>query len=109
MLNAKVKAYVAEMGIGDGFYQKMMDTDSSKMAILDRKDIPGVDPEIRSEVSIRSEISREARRNGISGSGNAAARARGGSLPRNGGQGADRELRRRQTLGPERGRVSAAG
>ena len=48
MLYAQVKAYVAEMGIGDGFVQKMMDTDSSKMTIYYSKDsltlIPKYDP-----------------------------------------------------------------
>jgi len=64
MLNAKVKAYVADMGIGDDFYQKMTDTDSSTMAILDRKVslalIPKYDPKFDQE-----RISREARRYGI--------------------------------------------
>ncbi len=64
MLNAKVKAYVADMGIGDDFYQKMMSTDSSTMAILDRKVslalIPKYDPKFDQE-----RISREARRYGI--------------------------------------------
>ena len=64
ILNAKVKAYVADMGIGDDFYQNMMNTDSSKMAILDRKVslalIPKYDPKFDQE-----RISREARRYGI--------------------------------------------
>lgn len=64
MLNAKVKAYVADMGIGDDFYETMMNTDSSRMAILDRKAslalIPKYDPKFDQE-----RIAREARRYGI--------------------------------------------
>jgi hypothetical protein len=67
MLYAQVKAYVAEMGIGDGFVQKMMDTDSSKMTIYYSKDsltlIPKYDPKYD-----EARISREARQNGISAS-----------------------------------------
>jgi hypothetical protein len=64
MLYARVKDYVAEMGIGDGFVQKMMDTDSSTMALYAGKDalalIPKYDPKYE---AVR--IAREARQYGI--------------------------------------------
>jgi hypothetical protein len=44
MLYAQIKDYVAEMGIGDSFFQKMMDTDSSTMAIFGPADSPALIP-----------------------------------------------------------------
>jgi hypothetical protein len=44
MLYAKVKEYVAEMGVDEVFLQKMMDTDSSTMAIYGPSDTPALIP-----------------------------------------------------------------
>jgi hypothetical protein len=44
MLYSRVKDYVAEMGLDDSFYQKMMDTDSSTMAIYGPSETPALIP-----------------------------------------------------------------
>jgi hypothetical protein len=44
VLYSRVKDYVAEMGLDDSFYQKMMDTDSSTMAIYGPSETPALIP-----------------------------------------------------------------
>jgi len=43
-LYAQVKDYVLEMGLSEAFFQKMMDTDSSKMAIYGPSETPALIP-----------------------------------------------------------------
>jgi hypothetical protein len=44
MLYSRVKDYVAEMGVDDSFFQKMMDTDSSTMAVYGPSETPALIP-----------------------------------------------------------------
>lgn len=67
VLYAQVKDYVAEMGIGDGFVQKMMDTESSKMTVYDGKASLALMPKYDLKYE-DSRISRSARQYGITAS-----------------------------------------